>query len=225
MSSGVPITYDDEWIKSRWREFKNWSKMCKAYNESHNSDLNYNTFKSHCNRELGINYHYSDEQTEWLKENYPKLGRIKCAERFNKKFREDRTPNAIRIYCEKLGLKVSEERKRMIAIENTKRIHSKGTVVTKTHGEPYIKTDSGWKRLKDIAYGEKPKGYIIVHLDGDVNNYDKKNLKAIPRSINARMTANGFWSSMPEITETGITCCTLEEVLVKTDSRLKNKMV
>lgn len=188
--------------------------MCDEYNRTHGTDISYNTFKSHCNRELGINYHYSKEQEQWLIENYPTLGIKKCTEEFNRIFNDSRSFAAIKVRCIQLGLKVIKERRKMRALENTGRVHAAGAVVKKTHGEPYVKgSDGKWRRLKDIVYGDKPYGYVIAHLDGDVNNCNKDNLVAIPRSISARMMINDFWSEFPEVTKTGIVCCELEEAL------------
>ncbi len=209
MGAGIPIAYDDDWIVSNWKAYMNWSKLCKAYNEVHNTTINYNTFKSHCNRELSLNYHYSAEQIAWLRENYLRYGRT-CTKEFNRIFHETKSPDAIKHQCNRLGMRVSAERRKKTAIENTGRCHPIGTIVRRIHNEPYIKTETGWKRVKDINYGNKPEGHIIIHLDGDVNNYDKSNLLAIPRNVNAKMTLNRFWSQFPEVTKAGVLCCELE---------------
>lgn len=213
MGAGFPIAYDNEWIIENWRNFRNWKKLCERYNLEHGTNISYNTFKSHCNRELAINYHYSNEQIEWLRENYPVLGRVKCTKEFNKKFCENRTVGAIKLVCIRMDLKVTEERRKARAFENTgKIVHEIGKIVSGTHGEPYVKTKNGWVRVKNVNYGEVPDGYNIIHLDGDRENCSKENLAAIPKSICARMTANRFWSKDKEITKTGVLCCTLEEI-------------
>ena len=218
MPAGIKISYDDDWCIRHWSSFRNWKKLCDEYNRTHDTDISYNTFKSHCNRELGINYHYSKEQERWLIENYPHLGIKKCTKEFNRIFNDSRSNGAIKIRCLQLGVKTTEERRKERAIENTGRYHAVGAIIKKTHGEPYIKCEDGkWRRLKDIVYGYKPKGYLIVHLDGDVNNYEKDNLLAIPRSISARMTANNFWSDFSEVTKTGIICCELEEAIDRSE--------
>lgn len=214
MGVGIPIAYDDEWITDNWNKVRNWQKLCESYNRIHETEIKYNTFKSHCNRELALNYHYSDEQIAWLKQNYPALGRIKCAEKFNKRFGENKSAQAIKLACQKMGLRVTEERRKARAIENTRQvIYEIGEVVIKTHGEPYMKTNDGWVRVKTINYGNVPKGHIIIHLDGDPENCKRENLMAIPRSTSARMTKNGFWSENSEITKTGVICCKLEEII------------
>ena len=216
MGAGIPITYDDEWIVTNWQDFRNWKKLCEAYNEVHGTDIGYNTFKSHCNRELVLNYHYTQEQQEWLIENYPHLGRVKTAKAFNNKFNENRSAQAIKFICSRLGLRVTEQRKQEIGVENSGRWHPLGTVVKKQHGEPYVKTEDGWKRLKDIEFGDKPRGHVIAHLDNNPDNYSRENLIAIPRSISVKMSKNKFWSEEPVITKTGILCLTLEEALKET---------
>lgn len=207
--------YDDEWILENWKIHKNWLKLCNAYNLEHNTNIKYNTFKSHCNRELILGFKYSDEQKAWLCENYPKLGRVKTAEKFNEVFSENKTPHAIKVICQKMGLRVTFERRQARAIENTgKLVHDIGTIVPKSHGELYKKTIDGWVRLKNINYGKPiPKDKAIIHLDNNVLNCEKDNLVAVDRTILARMTANKFWSSDKEITQTGLLCCELEAVL------------
>lgn len=214
MGAGMPITYDDEWIVDNWMAYRNWSKLCKAYNDTHGTNLNYNTFKSHCNRTLSLNYHYSTEQLVWLRENYPQYGRT-CTEEFNRIFHENRSAQAIKNQCLRMGIHVTTERRKKTAIENTGRWHPVGTIIRRMHDEPYIKTENGWKRLKDINYGDKPEGHIIIHLDGNVDNYDKSNLLAIPRNVNAKMTLNRFWSQFPEVTKAGVLCCELELLSAK----------
>lgn len=213
MPRGIKHSYNDEWIAENWRRFRNWNRMCDEYNQAHDTAFSYNTFKSHCNRELGLNYHYSEEQKSWLKENFPRLGRVKCTKAFNEVFKENRTVNAIKIVCIGMGLHVTEERRSEVPIENSNRFYDVGTIVAKQHGEPYVKTENGWVRLKDLVYGEKPQGRIIAHLDRDVGNCSKDNLIAITRSTSVRMAKNRFWSEDPVITKTGIMCCELEELL------------
>lgn len=212
MRQGI-ITYDDEWIHAHTKGYKHWGRLCKEYNEAHGTSILPNTFKAHCNRELSLNNHYTEEQIVWLKENFPKLGRVKTAEEFNKLYGTDKTPGAIKNYCLRMGVKCSDERRRQIPIENTGRYHKVGTIRPFQNGEPYIKTEKGWVRVKKLVYGEVPKGYNIVHLDGDVNNCDRENLYAVKRQVAARMTKNNLWSKVDVVTKTGIMCCELECLL------------
>lgn len=210
---GTPHKYDDEWIIERWQTVRNWLTLCNQYNKEHKTNLTYTTFKSYCNRSLELNYHYTEEQLEWLKENYPSLGRIKTAKLFNEIFNEKKSPQAIKCQCLRMGLKVNKGRKYEIPPENTGRIHPIGTIRPMAHGEPYIKNNDGnWEPLKHTVI-EAKEGQIIVFLDGDCKNISKENLMHTTRAVSARMTANKFWSTHPEITKTGIICCELEQVL------------
>jgi len=205
----APVRYDDDWIVAHWEPLRNWLKLRDEYNRVHGTDIKYSTFKAHCNVKLGLNYHYSEEQLEWLKENYPKLGRIKAAKIFNEKFSENKSAWAIKNMCQRMGLRVTEERHSEIAIENSGRYHPVGAVRPMAHGEPYVKTEDGWVPVKEQVMG-KQKGKILVFLDGNQNNVEKNNLMFITRAVSARMTKNEFWSENPEITKTGILCCELE---------------
>ena len=206
--------YDDEWILKNWESVRNWNTLCNEYNRVHNDNRSYNTFKSHCNRELCLNFLYSEEQEKFLMETYPVCGRIKTAQLFNERFQKNKSPQAIKVHCVKnLKLKVTKERKAETAIENSGNYKPVGTITSKTHGELYVKTENGWKRLKEVALGKPPKGYLIVHLDGNVANNNPDDLAVISMAVNMKMTKNDFWSENSEITRAGIMSCELELML------------
>lgn len=214
MPRGKHLEWDDAWIEARWDSVRNWLTLCREYNETHGTDRKYNTFKAHCNRELGLNYHYTEEQKGWLKENFPHLGRCKTSVEFEKKFGQYRSPQAIKIYCNKvLGLRVTRERKAEIAVENTGRHHPVGTVMIVGNNGLCEKTECGWERIADRVVGKAPSGYRIVHLDGDITNNRIENLKHLSFAHCALMTRYNFWSSNPEITETAIKWCDLHETV------------
>ena len=206
--------YDNDWLLNNWENYRNWKSLCDAYNEKFGTNFKYNTFKSHCNRGLKLNFHYTKEQEEWLLENYPKLGRNKCADEFNKLFNTNRTANGIRIHCTRLGLHVSDERRRLRAIENTGNCHDVGSIVKKAHGYLFIKKPNGeWEQLQRYIYKNKiselPKDYIVIFKDGNKQNLSEDNLMAVPKKYASLMTKNEFWSKSSEITETGIIWCEL----------------
>ena len=212
MSAGINIPYDDEWILSRWGGVRNWAVLCREYNAAHGSNIGYNTFKSHCNRELGLNYHYSEEQDEWLKENYPHLGRRKTTEAFNKRFKTNKTAQAIKLHCNKnLNLRVTEERRKQVPVENSGRSHPIGTVMVKGNYGVVEKTANGWERITDRVIGKAPKGCRTIHLDGDILNNDASNLVHMSFERCALMTRYELWSVHSTITKTGIKWCELYE--------------
>ena len=116
MSRGYPLAYDDEWIVAHWWEYRNWAALHHDYNAVHCTDIGYNTFKSHCNRELGLSFKYSQEEIAFLRKHYPVLGYIKTTELFNSTFGNKRSAHGIQVKCKKMGLKPTSERKAKIPI-------------------------------------------------------------------------------------------------------------
>lgn len=211
MPVGIRIDYDDKWIMERWEETHNWLTLCNAYNEAHGTSIGYSTFKAHCNR-MGLNYHYTEEQNEFLCKTYPHRGRVVTAELFNKKYGTHKTPAAIHKQCQSnLGLRVTKERKAQRAIENTGRFHEVGTVMIKGNHGLCEKTANGWVRLADTVIGKAPKGHRIIHLDGDITNNTKDNLMHMSFAHCALMSRYGFWSDTPLVTQTGAVWCDLYE--------------
>lgn len=210
--------YDDSWILTNWEDYRNWKSLCIAYNALFGTDIGYNTFKSHCNRELGLTFVYSKEEEDWLRQNYPKLGRIKCAAEFNKVFDTNRTANGIAAKCKKMKLVVSDDRRKRLAIENTGRYHEPGTILDKGRGYLFIKRSDGrWVQLQRYVAGadDLSPDTVVIFLDGNKRNLDPENLMAIPRSYLGPMSKNGFWSEFPEVTKTGLIWCELKDVLQK----------
>jgi len=196
--------YDEEWIERNWEEEKNWNRLTDRYNRELGKNVSYAAFKSYCNRHLGLNFKYTEEQKEWLKTNFPAIGKNEIGKRFNERFGAQRTGTAVYVECKKLGLKVNEERRtewrqRIAGV----RKQEVGTVMPREHGKLYIKTESGWKRCDELVIGRK-RGKIIVHLDGDQKNLNRGNLIHIDRKISAIMTAERFWSNDSEVTKSGI---------------------
>lgn len=210
------IAFDDDWIMSHYSYDSTWVELCKAYNEQHGVNINYSTFKYHCNHALNLRNSYHDglteEQETWLKEHYPVMGEKKAAEEFNRHFDTSILPGTIGTYCNrKLGLKVNEERKLKNLNERTirlvsKRCHPIGTVMARGDEGYCIKTEYGWKRLSWQALGidAVPKGCKVVHLDRDAANNDPKNLRIVDAETWGIMSANSFWTNSSDITKTGL---------------------
>lgn len=213
------IQWDDEYILDNWEYHRNWLSLNRAYDRAHGTVIRYNTFKSHCHR-LGLDFHYSAEQQEWLREFYPDHGYVVTAEEFNKRYNTNRSPNAVKNQCKRMGLRVEYHRRQARGIENShQNIHPVGSIVVKQHGEPYLKTENGYKQLKRIVYGKVPRGKVLIHLDGNQANCEKDNLYPVSRAVLARMTKNRFWSENGIITKTGAMCCELEDIYMKRKER------
>lgn len=206
-------SYNDDWILEHWDTEKNWNRLADKYNAQFGTALTYGEFKSHCNRELKLSFKYTQEEDDWLRENFPKIGKNEIGEIFNIHFGTKRSKNGVYVRCKKIGLKVNEERrnawKSRIAEVRKQPI---GHIAERENGTLYIKTEDGWKRCKELVLGTQ-KGKLIIHLDGNKWNLDKDNLAVIDRKISAIMTAEGFWSEDREITKAGVEWAKLKLLL------------
>ena len=218
MSSNYKIRWDDEWILNNWEDIRNWAVLCRQYNAAHNTDIGYNTFKAHCNRDLGLSYKYTEEEDEWLIQNYPRLGRNKTYEEFNKAFSYKRSLWALHNRCIRLGLHVTDERLKERAMENTERFHPIGTKMVRGNLGVVIKTKDGWVRETDLAIGKAPKGCRTIHLDGDITNNDPSNLMHMTFGTCALMTRYELWSKHRGITKAGVKWCELYEILKESNA-------
>lgn len=68
-------------------------------------------------------------------------------------------------------------------------------------------------------YGKIPKGYLLVALDGNRNNFTPDNFYAVPRKIGMMLGANKWFSKDKEITLAAIKWCELFYALKAEDSR------
>ena len=166
-----------------------------------------------------MNYTYTKEQDDWLRENWVKYGG-ESVQMFNEKFGQNRTYQMIRGHCQNvLKVRVSKEFNREKCRRNAKRYVPIGTV-TKSKGywqikvaDEYGKRNTNWMLLHHYnyikAYGEIPEGMVVIFLDGDTDNCDASNLKAVPQAINTLLMKKGMKSVNKYMTETGISWCEL----------------
>lgn len=170
-----------------------------------------------------MNYTYTKEQDDWLRENWSKYGG-KSVPMFNEKFGQNRTYQMIRSHCQNvLKVRVSKEFQSEKCRHNAKRYVPIGTV-SKTKGywqikvaDEYGKRNTNWMPLHHYnyikAYGEIPKGKVVIFLDGDSDNCDAENLKTVPQAINTLLMKKGLRSINKVMTETGIGWCELYQML------------
>lgn len=72
---------------------------------------------------------------------------------------------------------------------------------------------SNWVQKSRYVYeshkGKIPKGYLIIHLDGDKNNFDIENLYCVSRRITALLASNDWFRLDKEAKLTAIKLCEL----------------
>lgn len=175
------------------------------------------------------NNHYTNEQVEWLKQNFKSASSYKqLAELFNFKFHASRTPEQLKEKCGK-NLKLTGMPNSSKYGRKTKEELPVGTIRRTTVGT-YIKTKlckstahmSGYKKpfwlplqqkIYQDKFGEIGANDMICFLDGNQENYDIDNLYCITRQISAMMSARRWWTKSKEHTLTAIKLCELQLLL------------
>jgi hypothetical protein len=164
---------------------------------------------------------FTQEENEWIMQNYPSLGAEKTLKGLCERFGNRHTIKSLQTQCKYLSLNVTEQRWREACLNNGHHENVPiGTVQKRGRGQNWIKVGKGcegWIPLTQHLL-DCPEGSIIVHLDGNKANDSLENLRIVKRSINSRMVAWRMYSENPIITETGIRCCELQEALLNTDT-------
>lgn len=172
-----------------------------------------------------MNYTYTKEQDEWLRENWMRYGG-ESVQMFNERFGQNRTYQMIRAHCQNvLKVRVSKAVMSRRGRRNAKRHVPIGSV-TKAKGywqikvaDEYGKRPSNWMLLHRYnyikAFGEIPDGMVVIFLDGNKDNCDASNLKAVPQAINALLMKKDLRSIHKALTEAGIEWCELYQLLQK----------
>ena len=208
------IKWNDEWISKNRCKYHFSTDLYRAYCKEV-EEVTYGSFRRYVmNNKISSIATWSKEEIEWLKENFPKLGGTKCVELFPKVFSKVRTVGSICRKAHSLHLKVLDEY--LPSTANYTRRVSIGTINRDDDGYLKIKTgkgSSGWERYHRYKYKEYyggiPKGHKVLFLDGDINNFDKENLVAVPTHYLALMNRLKLKSNNPTLTKVGIKWCEL----------------
>lgn len=233
--------WHDDWIREHLFSFPSYREAAVAYNRQFNVIISMEALKNHCKYTLkidkprGSNYrHISEEQSEWFKSVYSKIGAIETWKLWNEKYNDDATYTCIKNIARKLGVTVDED----VAIANKlKAVRRKGSKrALRNPGDTRLECgrlvmkaeDGSWKSagrcVWEKAYGKIPEGYALIALDGDTSNIELSNFEIVPWHYLGKLSRNDFFSSNPEITKAGVIWCDLEALLnseEKIDSQKK----
>lgn len=222
------IKWNDEWIVENYLHYPSYKAMAEDHNKFFGTNAKAVSIKARA-RKLGLikprNDRYTEEQIEWLKENYHKYGCRKTAELFNEKFGDNRTFSSMKNFGRIHGVRVDEE----VAVKNklaparagySKRKERPAGSTRMECGRMVMKCGDGtWKGAGkatwEKAHGKVPKGYVVTHLDGDTTNYALDNLAAVPLKHLGLLQKYGLRSECAEITKTGLLWCELHDALEK----------
>ncbi len=221
------IKWYDDWIKENYLLYPSYKALTKAYNQKFNTNAGVSAMKNHARIYLKLQkprtdyVAYTEEQIEWLKSYYPTHSIADTTQAFNKKFNGNKTKSCIKNFGACYGVQVNPEFATKHKIEPC---HSKGARKLRKLGDIRVecgrlvmKGPSGWDAVGRVIYKmhgkDIPKGYHVIHLDGDVSNYDISNLQAVPPKYAGLLSKYGMRSSDPEITKIGIIWCQLYDAL------------
>lgn len=226
---GPAINWQDDWLNDHWSGARSYKELAELYNETFHINVSKSAIKNHCHYILGIQKprkaqrRYTEEQLQFLKENYTKMGNRELLKLFNEKFNDTRTLSAIKNFGIIHGLKVDKEvrqnnRRKHLDRPGSKRATRKSGDIRIECGRPIMKDDDGnWKTAARVIWekehGTVPEGYVVTVLDGDCFNISPDNLACVPVSYMGLLQRHEFRSTNPEITKTGIIWCELLEAL------------
>ena len=225
------IQWDNDWINTHFNDYQAISDMYKAYRREVDDSIGHHTFRTHIMRmgyrsRLAQTKAWTKEESEWVRNNFSRLGGLKAEVEFQNVFGKSRTHRAIEAEARRQGLYVDADV--VEANKNYSRRVPIGTIVDDGEGYLKIKTgkgSSGWERyhryLYEKAHGPLPKGYKIMFLDNDRRNYSLDNMIAIPASYFALMNKLDLHSECLEINLTSIKWCDLYVALKKKGIILK----
>ena len=215
-----------KWLEEHLYE-TTWQKLADMFNNKFDANVSYNALKGKC-KTLGIvkkHYPYTEEQDKWLIENNNKYSNYdEVANAFNNIFKTNKTGRGIQCHCVRI-LKTNSNRQ---GYKKGHCTHNKLNIgdeyLNNSNGYIYVKiNDTGIKNKDFISkqqylwqkYNntELPKGWMVVFLNHDKNDFSKDNLYAMPRKINALMNQNHWFTDNKDNTLTAIKWCELFYVL------------
>ena len=214
--NGKAIDWNVEWIYENFPKYRLITELHKAYCQEC-SEVGLGAFKSWFRRnKIHSNFSWTEEQLEWLKNNYPYNPVRDTTEEFNRLFGTNKNVQSIRAKACVLGLHLTEEaRSKSYITPNHAEI---GDIHKDPSGYMYIKSESGkWilyhRYIYEKYFGEIPEGYIVIFLDSNIENFNPENLAIVSLKTNALMNGFKFRTECADITRAGLLCCELYELI------------
>ena len=174
---------------------------------------------------------WTDEESDWLRNNIADLSYKELTKAFNKRFERNLSVVAVQHKCARLGIdhgkKCKFEKGKNNPCSPTLPIGaetvSAGKVYVKVADTPIMggRTTYGEggnfvqknRYIYEQHHGQIPKGYMIVSLVNDRNNFEPQNLYATTRAVNMMMCQNKWYTENRENTLTAIKYCELQFAL------------
>lgn len=173
----------------------------------------------------------TEEKEAFIKDNFDKYETYQeLANAYNKKFDTDCSSSSMNTLCrEKYGLTHNNVGKfqkdgRSVRLDiGTERVGSGYKICIKASDKDVPNgNSSNWIQKSRYIYekhcGEIPSGNVVIHLDGDLDNFDIDNLYCIDRKISALFAKNDWWKLDRETKLTAIKWCELNFALKRGDA-------
>ena len=170
----------------------------------------------------------TDEQLEYLKENYKGRTTQELVDLMNKQFGTNFTVKQLQTFKKHNGFTSGVDtrfKKGELGSYNEARLRDIGdSFVSRKDGYHYIKVGKNkWVKkqryLYEQAHGVKlPTRMRVIFLDGDKNNFDIDNLKAVDSRTILMAKNKNLFTSDKETTETGLL---VSELILKTFDKKK----
>ncbi len=142
--------------------------------------------------------YYEEDEKQWLREHYSSLSGKELARQFNEKFNHRKEVKSLQRYCSQ-RLKLKTDRDQYSDMRS-----AIGTISKNCRGEYKIKTKKGWEKLTHHICGNVPRGYFVIHLNGNKEDNRPENLMAVKNGIQTIMRNAGLCSSDIEISRTAV---------------------
>lgn len=230
--------YNDDWIVEHLFDYPSYREMALAHNELFGTSIGATAIGTYVKYTLKLERprvtgeFLTDEQKKFIEEYYPDHSVKETTVAFNKRFGTHKKKCTMLNYAKRHGLRVREDvvtKSKLDAIhaEGTKRPYAKIGDVYYDGKNWIMKTETGRKRAQvavwERYHGEVKKGYAIICLDGNQENWNIENLAEVPISYLGLLQVNGFRSDNAEITRTGIAWCDLKVALGRSAKEIERK--
>lgn len=157
---------------------------------------------------------FTEEETIFLQENAKLFSYKELTYIFNNKFNRDCSKSTIENYCssnigieksivKEIGSEVRKQNSIMVKISNDSNRNERWRVKSRLIYESF--------------YGEIPKGYVVVHLNGDKEDFSIENLYAISRSSLSVLAGSGWYGENCSNMETKIKYAELRSFLKESE--------
>lgn len=217
-----PFTEEqNKWLIDNISKYSNYAELTIGFNSQFGTNYKwsregYNPIERRCTR-MGLRrykttYGFTKEEDEWLKEYAPRFSNKWLSENIIQVSGRKHSTEAIKMHIrEWLNIRKGNGGVREDTIQTYKK--SIGSICS-WGGKARIKLkDTGDDKKDWYSYGryiyeqhyniKLPEEYQVIHLDGDVTNFDIKNLCPVTHREHAILTVND-WHSSGEITRTGV---------------------